>query len=138
MALQAQSPNIGQIALAATLCYRSNVVGIPKARSPQILEAPVAKHAHPSRRPEPLDATPLGNRIQSTGGADSFVALENLAPEVSRISAQTPFVNAPIRAEGPSPDGNLQVAPAAQDSATSSERQACSLRAPATHRAIAA
>jgi hypothetical protein len=113
MAFQAQRPDIGEIAFAATFRNRRDVVGIPQAGSPQILQAQVAKHAYSSRRPEPLDAMPLCHRVHSAGGADPFVAFKHLVPEVSRIGAQPPFVNAPIGAEGPPPGWNLQAAPSA-------------------------
>jgi hypothetical protein len=136
MALQAQRPDIGEIAFASTLGNRSDMVGIPQAGSPQALQAQVAKHAYSSRRPEPLDAMPLCHRVQSARGADTFVAFKHLVPQVSRIGAQPPFVNAPIGAEGPPPDWNLQAAPSAQDSAPKPARQFRPLRAATAHRAI--
>ena len=123
MAFQAQRPDIGEIALAATLGNRRDVVGIPQAGSPQILQAQVAQHADSLRCPEPLDAAPLGDGVHSAGGADPFIAFKYLVPEVSRIGTQAPLVNAPIRAEGPPPDWNLQAAPSAQDSPPRPARQ---------------
>ena len=138
MAPQAQRPNIRQIALAATLRHRRDVVGIPQARAPQILQAPVAKHAYTPPWRESLDAPPFRDRIQVTGGAHPLVAIEYLVSQISRVGAQAPFVDTPVRAEGPSPRRYFQAAPTAQGSAARTARQFRSLRAPAAHCTILA
>src|ERR1700676_3427040 len=138
MAPQAQRPNIRQIALAPTLRHRRNMVGIPQARSPQILQAPVAKHAYPPPRRQSLDAPPFRHRIQVTRGAHPLVAFEYLVSEISRVGPQAPFVDTPVRAEGPSPRRYFQAAPTAQDPAARTARQFRSLRAPAAHCTILA
>jgi hypothetical protein len=43
VALEAERADIRQIAFAAALGYRRDVVGIPQACAPQILESPIAK-----------------------------------------------------------------------------------------------
>ena len=45
VALQAQRPYVGEIALAAPFGDRGDVVGVPKARAPQALQTPVAQQA---------------------------------------------------------------------------------------------
>jgi hypothetical protein len=136
MALQAQRADIGQVAFAATLRNGRDVVCIPQAGSPQILQAQIAKHAYSSRCREPLNAAPFRHRVHSTGCADPFVAFKHLVAEVSRIGAQPPFVNAPIRAKGPPTGWHLEAAPSAQDPTLRPARQFRWLRATATHRAI--
>ena len=136
MTLQAQRPEIGEIAFAATLRNWRDVVGIPQAGSPQILQAEIAKHAYSSRCPKPLDPAPFSDGVHSADGANTFVAFKHLLPEVPRIGAQPPFVNAPIGAEGSPPRWNLQAAPSAQDSTPRPARQLRLFRAATAHRAI--
>ena len=109
------------------------MVGVPQARPPQILQAPVAKHADPPRWRESLDAPPFSHRIQVTGGAHPLVALEYLISKISSVGAQAPFVDTPVGAEGPPAGRNLQAAPTAQDLPSRTTRQFRSLRAAAAH-----
>src|ERR1700685_2169483 len=52
--------------------------------------------------------------VDGAFGADTAIALENLFAQIARISAQLPFVDAPIGAERKAPRRDFQVAPAAQ------------------------
>src|SRR5439155_468002 len=90
---------IPAIALAAAFGDWRQVVGIPEARPAQVLQSPVAEYASPPGAGQPFDAPPFSRSVEPASGADAFIPLKDLLAQIAGIAAQTPFVDAPIRAE---------------------------------------
>jgi hypothetical protein len=131
MALQAQSAHVREVAFAATFAHRNNVIGIPKRLSAAHLPAFAGLEARRSSKAS--DAVPLGDTIDPAGGADASIAFKNSFPKMSRIAAQSPFLNTEIGAECEASGWNLQIAPAAEASAIRPFRQGFALGSSAGH-----
>ena len=116
MAQKAEGADVVQIALAATLGYGQDVVGVPEAASAgdglHAVEVETGGTGWASGAPE----SSVGcNGIDVAGGAAATVADKDLIAEIARVGAETPLVNAVVAAEGAAAFGqNLKLAPAAQ------------------------
>ena len=116
MARQAEGAEVIDIALAAALGYRQDVIGVPERAAAgdelHAVQREACGSAGPSRA---LEGVIDGDGIGSAEGADAVIAGEDLVAEVAGIGAQTPLVDAEVRAEGASTTGqDLKVAPAAE------------------------
>ena len=69
--------------------------------------------------------------IHSANRADAFIAREYLLPQITRVRAKAPFMDAPIRAEREAAARNFKIAPAAQTTAVGAFLKGCSIGKPA-------
>lgn len=114
------------------------MIGVPEARPPKALHAPIAQQARPPGRRRPLDASPFGDRIQTARCANPLIAFEHLISQVTGVRAEAPFADTPIGAEGPASGRNLELTPAAERPAVCATRQFRGVGTAALHRAILA
>lgn len=122
MAAQAKSADVVEVALAATLRNRQNVVGVPQTFSRARFEAPVGEQSTPFCAAR-IAKLPRGREaVNTTGCANAAITLENLFAKVRGLGAQLPFVHAIFRAEGEAAAWNLQGTPAAQAAAVGPAR----------------
>jgi len=109
MATQAQRAHIAEIARAAALDYRDDMIGVPKvaAAAPVLLESP-------ARRVIEL-AFVFAQRfgVEAALRAHAAVALEHLRAKISGVGAQSPLVDAGVAAKGVAAAGNFSAAPPA-------------------------
>jgi len=127
MTLQAESPNVRQAALASSLHYGEDVIRIPKmpACAPLSLEFTAGC---------PVEFTFVfaeGFRVEAALCAYAAVTHEYLLPQISRIGAQPPFVDAFLGAEREAAFRHLGPAPAAQVTAMRSFRLLLPIHPPA-------
>jgi hypothetical protein len=110
MALKAQRPHVGEIALAAAFHYRHNVVGVPQMAPAAPIFFELAARAVIQL------ALILAQRLRVYAAlrAHPTVAREDLLAQVSGIGAKLPFMHTRTAAESESPFRNSQTAPAAQ------------------------
>jgi len=117
MAKQAEGPDVGEIALAASFNDRHNVVRIPQRFTRARTKSPVRQEqraAGSAREPEPPRSY---DRVNSALGADAAVAVEDLLAKVGWLAAQFPLMHAELRAESETPARNFERAPTAQAAA---------------------
>ena len=117
MAAQAERAQVGQVALAAALHHRDDVVGVPEALTQLGLQAPVCHPLHASAPSGAAQAAQLEVCVHATGAAHAMVSREHLFSEVPRLGPQAPLVHTIRRAKGEAPRRHLQAAPAAQATA---------------------
>ena len=119
MAQQTERPQVVQIALAAALGDRQNVIRIPQTAAGGYRLDPVQPQTgNPSRPPRPLQGVIGSHGIDSARRAHAAIPRKHLVPQIPRIGPQTPLVNAIIAAEGsPAPRQNLQITPPAKSQA---------------------
>lgn len=123
MTHQAESPEIVEVALAATLGHRQNVIGVPEgtscsdaANSPHFERLFACSAAAPSQRTVGSDG------VHFAECASTAIACKDLIAQISGIGAQPPLMHTVVRAERAAARGeNLQLAPAAQRPAVWSE-----------------
>src|ERR1019366_9460454 len=109
--------HIGQIALAAALGYRYEVVGIPERFAAAFPQIPLAQKHAPRGVIQLPHVAPHNHGVGAALCADAAVALEDLFTEVGRIGAQAPLVNAGVGAEAASSLRRFGRAPPAQRAA---------------------
>src|ERR1700678_2795239 len=118
MALQAQSANVLEIALASAFHHRNNMIGVPEgfsgASASPGAKSPSQKSFQPRGAAKTFQFPFCMQAVDSTSGANCAITLENLFAKIARIAPQAPFFHAPIRTEGHAALGNLEVAPAAE------------------------
>jgi hypothetical protein len=116
---QAEGAEIIEIALAPTFGYGPDMVRVPKGTSSgDALDAP---HGERLRAGE-ATAAPQGcighHRVGGAQRADATVPGEHPIAEVAGVGAQTPLVNAIVRAESPAARGeDFEPTPAAERAA---------------------
>jgi hypothetical protein len=99
MAEQAQCAEIVEVALAAALGNRQNVICIPKSLPDAFRHAPMTQQVFTFDSACVPELAPLNNGIELTRGADAAIAQEDLFAKVRRLSPQAPLVNAVRGAE---------------------------------------
>jgi len=116
MAEETKRAEIVEIALAATLGYRTNVISIPQtAPGRDGLHAIESQASGTGSTSRPLECVVGCDGIDRAYGADAAVAGKHLIPEVAWVGAQTPLVDAVVAAEGtPALGEDLKLAPAAE------------------------
>ncbi len=97
MALEAKRAHVGQIALAASLGYGDDVVRIPERFS--AAHAPCSHRFCARGAAQLFHAPQFCDAIDSALGADAAIALKDSIAQMAGITAQLPFLDAPIRAE---------------------------------------
>ena len=115
MAFQAKRAKVRKIALAAPFCNGNDVIRVPnRFATPDlpVFERPAASSAPQSSQPGELSDT-----VQSASGANAFVALEDSLTKMAGISAEPPFLDAPVRTKAPASRRYFQAAPAADAAA---------------------
>lgn len=113
MTPQTQCTDVLEIALAAALGHRHNMVRIPQGPACARLQSPVLQQLRPpctARRPQP---SRFRHRIYTASRADATIALEYLFAHIPRLRPQLPLVHTILRAECEPPSGHLQRAPPA-------------------------
>ena len=136
MALQAQRPDICEIAFPAAFHYRNNMVGIPQAFSRTGAHPPIQKSFQPRRAAQPPEMAFGVQAIHAAGRAHSVIPFQYLFAKIARIGAQTPFLHAPDRTKAYSAFGNFQIAPAAQIAAIRAPGKCTPVRPTARHGSV--
>ena len=116
MAQKAESTDVIQIALAATLGYRQDVVCVPEAAAAgDGLHAVESETCDAGRTSGAFESGVSGDGVDVAYGAAATVAGKDLITEIAGVSAETPLVDAVVTAESTAAFGkNLKLAPAAE------------------------
>jgi hypothetical protein len=133
---QTKRSHIREIALAAAFSDRHNVIRIPKRFSSS--QSPFSHGLRSCRTAKTLDVIQLRHAVQAALGTYPAIALQNAFAQMAWITAEAPFLNAPIRTECKAPGGNLQIAPAAQETSIWALRQLVANGTAARYRALCA
>jgi hypothetical protein len=133
VAEQAQGADVLQIAFAAALYHRHDVIRIPKRSSANPLQPPTREQLLPLRPARPLQVEISGAAIDPANRADALITGKYLIAQIAGVRAKTPFMNAPIRAEREPARRDLEVAPAAQSAAILASFQSGSIGKSARH-----
>src|SRR5258707_11761481 len=110
VAAQTQRAHVRQVALAAALRYRKNVVGVPEMPS----MAPLFFELAAGGPVELALVLPHGFGVKAAHSADTAVAREDLLAQVAGVGSQLPFVNAVGAAKSEPAFAHLDAAPAAE------------------------
>ncbi len=100
VAPEAQSPDIREITLPTSFCYRLNMIGIPKA-PPAGMHAQSTAQFSSFRDRQLLKTTIERDGIQTADRADPPIPSQYLLAQVTGIGPQSPLANAIIAAECP-------------------------------------
>jgi len=115
MTFQTKRSYVFEITFSAAFNDGHDMIGVPKAfpagRSES--KSPFQASFETGGAAQLFQMPPCRHAVDAALSADSMVALQYFFADVSRIGAQAPFRHAPIRAEGESSLGHLEVAPAA-------------------------
>lgn len=114
MAENAERPEVQQIAFAAALDYRHDVVGVPQRFTIEPLQSPFIEQLQAMRAAGAFQPGEGGAGIHAANRADAAVAGEHPIAKIARIGAELPFIDAPVRAKRESPRRNFEVAPTAE------------------------
>lgn len=119
MAEEAEGAQVIEVALTTAFGYGTDVVGIPEGTTGGDGGHAVESQAgDPSRAAGSLEGIVGGDGVDVAEGADATVAGEDLIAEVSGVGAETPLMDAVIRAKGAAAFGeDLELAPAAESKA---------------------
>jgi hypothetical protein len=109
VAAQTKRPHVGEIALAAALGDRDDVIGVPEVTpvAPFLFKTPARCEVELSL------VTPHRLGVEAAQGADPTIALEDLLTQIARVSAELPLMDAVVAAKSQAPSGGLTAAPAA-------------------------
>jgi hypothetical protein len=111
---EAECAQVTKVAFTAAFDHRHNVVGIPQATPVEAPEPPAAEQPQTVSAARALQLG-IGRRgVSAARRANAAIALPDLIAQVSRIGAQAPLVDAPLRTKRVSPARNLKPAPAAK------------------------
>jgi len=133
VAEQAQGADVLQIAFASAFYHRNNVSRVPKRFSANPLQSPTCEQLLPVRPARSLQVEIGGAAINTANRADALIASEYLLAQVAGVGTQTPFMDAPVRAERESARRDLQIAPAAESPAILPFIKGGSIGKPAGH-----
>jgi len=113
---EAEGAEVIEITLAAAFGYGADVVGIPEAAAGgDRLHSIEAEAGGAGWTPGAFKCVVGGDGVDAAGRADATVAGKNLIAEVAGVGAQTPLVDAVLRAEGAAAFGeDFELAPAAE------------------------
>jgi hypothetical protein len=116
VAEQAECADVVQIALAASLGDREDVVGVPQAAPARnALHAVQSKTGGSRGAPGALECSIGGHGIDLADSASAAIASKDLVAKISGIGAKTPLVYAVVAAEGsPTLCEDLKIAPTAE------------------------
>lgn len=93
MALETYGLHVGQVAFAATLNHRLDMVCVPETFA--AAHIPFHESSRPRRTTQLFDTSQFRYAIHMTHCADAPITLKYAFPEVARIAAKLPFFNAP-------------------------------------------
>jgi hypothetical protein len=117
MALQAEGAHVPEVALASAFGDGNQVVGVPEgfaeASFPVLGQVPFEEEFVASSRVELEKVAAELEGVDTTLGADAFVAFENFLAKVGGIGAKLPFVDASVGAERAAAGGHFDAAAAA-------------------------
>lgn len=133
MATQAHGANIFQIALASAFDDGNYVIRIPQTFARPATQAPMLEKRDTICAACVAQLAGCCNRIDSAGGANAAIALENLFTEIPRLGAQFPLVHAERRAEGVATTRHLKRAPAAQSTTIRAARNRLAINPTTAH-----
>src|ERR1700734_2398562 len=122
MALQTQSADVLEIALASALYYGRDMVGIPQRLSGTGAQSPMQQRSQPRSTSQPFQLPSCMQAVNSATGADPAIAFQYFFGNLARTAASPPFFHAPVRTEGHAAFGDFQIAPTAQIPAVSTLR----------------
>ena len=125
VARQAQRTEVVEVALAATLGYGTDVVGVPEtAAGSDGLHAVEAEAGGAGGASGSFEGVESCDGVDLADGADASVAGEDLVAEVAGVGADTPLVDAVVGAKGAAAFGqDLEVAPAAEGQVVGAARE---------------
>ena len=111
MADQAQGPDVVQVAFAAALHHRDNVIRVPQGFSANPLQSPTRQQVLPMTPARSLQVDIRGTAIHPAKGANAPIARKHLLAQIAGVRANAPFMHTPIRAEGEPAGRDLEIAP---------------------------
>lgn len=138
MADQAERADVSQIALAAALDDRDDVIRVPQTPSRESLQSPVRQQFEPVCSARALQVEVRSPGVARANGANAAIAPEHLFAQIARIGSQLPFMDAPVGAERGPARRDFQIAPAAERAAVRSRRQRLPIDEAAGHGACCA
>ena len=100
MTAQAKCADVVEIAFAAALAHRQNMVGIPQAFTGTGAKPPVLQQLLAAASARVPESPGSRNGIDGARGTDTFVSQEDLLPQITRLRSQLPLVNTELRTEG--------------------------------------
>lgn len=133
MTPDAQRTNVLQIAFAAALHHRDDVIGVPQAAALPRLQSPPRPRRCPLPSAQPPQLPEFRDAVHPALSADAGVALQHAFPQVPGVAAQLPFIYAPVRAERPPAPRDFQIAPPAQVPAVRPSQQRSAIHPAAWH-----
>jgi hypothetical protein len=116
MTPEAQSPDVGQIALTTPFGDRKNVVGIPETPT-LCVQIQLAVQGLSFAGRNQLKPPVKLQCIQSANSTDASITLQDLLAQITRICSESPLMNAVVTTEGSSSRRYLLFAPAADAAA---------------------
>jgi hypothetical protein len=122
---EAERAEVVEVALSSSFRYGTDVIGIPEgAAGSDGLHSVKGKPGGAGVASSPLERVVDGDGVGLAGGADATVAGKDLVAKVTEVGAETPLVDAIVRAEGATPFGeDLKLAPAAKGEAVEAARE---------------
>jgi hypothetical protein len=116
MAEEAEGTEVVEVALATAFGYRADVVGVPQAAARgDGLHAVEMETGGAGRTAGSFEGVVGSDGVYRADGTDAVVAGEDLVAEVAGVGAETPLVDAEVRAEGASAFGDdFEIAPATE------------------------
>ncbi len=133
VAFQAERPHIGQIALAAAFSHGKDMVGVPQAPAAEAAQTPGIQGGQLPSPAQTPDSPPFRYCIHTARRADAPITLEDSLAQVAGITAQFPFLHAPIRTERAASGWNFERTPAAQIPPALALFERTRVHAPASH-----
>lgn len=134
VALQAKRSHIREVALPSAFRHRQNVVGIPERLSAAFGKTPLFQKPPPRRIVQAPHVPPQSDGVNAAPCANPGIAVEHAFPQVARIRAQPPFMNAGLRTKCAAALRCLPAAPAAQRPARFAALRLLSAKTPAALR----
>lgn len=99
MALQTERSNVAEVALAASLDYGHDVIGIPETQPREAIQTPFTQSFRSHRSAQPPQPPEDAHRVGLALSTVAFIAMKYLLAQVARVGPEFPFVDTSRRAE---------------------------------------
>jgi hypothetical protein len=114
---QAQGTDVGEVAFAATVDYRDDMVGVPEGFARAGPKPPVLEKHSAASSSRKSEFSGGGDGVDTATGTDAAITLKHFFTEICGLGPQLPLVDAELGTEGVSTAGNLERTPAAEAAA---------------------
>jgi hypothetical protein len=114
VAVQAERPDVGEIALASAFHHGHNMVCIPERSPVERPQPPLREKPGTSQTAASADFVVCGYRINAANGADAAIAFESLLAQKARVGSEPPFIDTPFGAKSLASLRHFKVAPPAE------------------------